>query len=155
MENKKINTAQQLYVRKQKTQKCLVILFRVLSLVLFVCLWEWASRNEVIDSFIFSSPSEIADCFLRMAKDHSIFQHVGVTLGETLLSFGLSIVIGLLAAVLVGNTAALNIFLYGSSVQACLSANFISVLVCLACSVVWAIIYNVLGSVILYRRDVY
>ncbi len=100
MENKKINTAQQLYVRKQKTQKCLVILFRVLSLVLFVCLWEWASRNEVIDSFIFSSPSEIADCFLRMAKDHSIFQHVGVTLGETLLSFGLSIVIGLLAAVL-------------------------------------------------------
>ena len=59
------------------------------------------------------------------------------------------------AAALVGNTAALNIFLYGSSVQACLSANFISVLVCLACSVVWAIIYNVLGSVILYRRDVY
>ncbi len=59
------------------------------------------------------------------------------------------------AAALLGNTAALNIFLYGSSVQACLSANFFSVLVCLACSVVWAIIYNVLGSVILYRRDVY
>ena len=59
------------------------------------------------------------------------------------------------AAALVGNTSALNIFLYGSSVQACLSASFISVLVCLACSVVWAIIYNVLGTVILYRRDVY
>ena len=59
------------------------------------------------------------------------------------------------AAALVGNTAALNIFLYGSSVYACLSANFLSVLVCLTCSVVWAIIYNVLGSVILYRRDVY
>ncbi len=59
------------------------------------------------------------------------------------------------AAALLGNTAALNIFLYGSSVYACLSANFLSVLVCLACSVIWAIIYNVLGSVILYRRDVY
>ena len=59
------------------------------------------------------------------------------------------------AAALVGNTAALNIFLYGSSVYACLSANFLSVLVCLACSLVWAVIYNVLGSVILYRRDVY
>ena len=59
------------------------------------------------------------------------------------------------AAALLGNTAALNIFLYGSSVYACLSANFLSVLVCLACSLVWAIIYNVLGSVILYRRDVY
>ncbi len=59
------------------------------------------------------------------------------------------------AAALIGNTTALNIFLYGSSVYACLSANFASVLVCLACSVVWAIVYNVLGSVILYRRDVY
>ena len=59
------------------------------------------------------------------------------------------------AAALVGNTPALNIFLYGSSVYACLSADFLSVLVCLACSLVWAIVYNVLGSVILYRRDVY
>ncbi len=59
------------------------------------------------------------------------------------------------AAALLGNTAALNIFLYGSSVQACLSANFASVLVCLACSCVWAVIYNALGAVILYHRDVY
>ncbi len=59
------------------------------------------------------------------------------------------------AAALLGNTPALNIFLYGSSVYACLSANFLSVLVCLACSLVWAVIYNVLGAVILYRRDVY
>ncbi len=59
------------------------------------------------------------------------------------------------AAALLGNTAALNIFLYGSSVQACLSSNFLSVLVCLACSCIWAVIYNVLGAVILYRRDVY
>ncbi len=59
------------------------------------------------------------------------------------------------AAALVGNSAALNIFLYGSSVYACLSADFISVLVCLACSVVWTAIYNILGTVVLYRRDVY
>ncbi len=59
------------------------------------------------------------------------------------------------AAALVGNSAALNIFLYGSSVYACLSANFLSVLVCLACSLAWAIVYNVLGTVILYHRDVY
>ena len=58
-------------------------------------------------------------------------------------------------ASLLGNTSALNIFLYGSSVYACLSANFLSVLVCLVCSVAWAIVYNVLGAVVLYRRDVY
>lgn len=59
------------------------------------------------------------------------------------------------AAALIGNTPALNIFLYGSSVYACLSSNFVSVIICLACSVVWAVIYNVLGSLILYKRDCY
>ncbi len=59
------------------------------------------------------------------------------------------------AAALIGNTPALNIFLYGSSVYACLSANFVSVIVCLACSGVWAVIYNVLGTLTLNKRDVY
>lgn len=59
------------------------------------------------------------------------------------------------AAALIGNTPALNIFLYGSSVYACLSANFVSVIVCLACSVIWAVIYNVLGWLVLSKRDVY
>ncbi|MDE7107459.1 MAG: ABC transporter permease [Clostridiales bacterium] len=59
------------------------------------------------------------------------------------------------AAAVIGNTLALNIFLYGSSVYACLSANFVSVIVCLAVSVAWAVIYNVLGSWILSKRDCY
>ena len=59
------------------------------------------------------------------------------------------------AAAILGNSTMLNIFLYGSSVYACLSANFLSVLVCLVCSIVWAVIYNVLGSLILSKRDVY
>lgn len=59
------------------------------------------------------------------------------------------------AAALAGNSPALNIFLYGSSVSACLSANFISVLVCLACSVAWACVYNGLGTLILNHRDCY
>ncbi|MGN0806391.1 MAG: hypothetical protein ACI4MC_05065, partial [Candidatus Coproplasma sp.] len=59
------------------------------------------------------------------------------------------------AAAIIGNTPALNIFLYGSSVYACLSANALTVFICLMNSVVWAVVYNVLGSWLLYRRDVY
>lgn len=59
------------------------------------------------------------------------------------------------AAALVGNTPALNIFLYGSSVYACLSSNFTAVLICLLNSVAWAVVYNVLGWLILSKRDVY
>lgn len=59
------------------------------------------------------------------------------------------------AAALFGNTPALNIFLYGSSVYACLSSSALTLLICLINSVVWAVVYNVLGSLILYKRDVY
>lgn len=52
----------------------------------------------MVDSFIFSSPSRILFCFLEMAESHTIFYHVGVTLGETFFSFFLVIVIGILLA---------------------------------------------------------
>lgn len=59
------------------------------------------------------------------------------------------------AAALFGNSSVLNIFLYGSSVYACLSSNALSVIICLICAVCWFIIYNVLGTIILYKRDCY
>ena len=59
------------------------------------------------------------------------------------------------AAAVIGNHCALNIFLYGSSVYACLSSNALTLLVCLAVSVVWAMIYTVLGTRILTKCDVY
>ncbi len=49
----------------------------------------------------------------------------------------------------------LNIFLYGSSVNACLASNFGTLLICIAVSVFWAVVYNFLGTKILSGCDVY
>ena len=49
----------------------------------------------------------------------------------------------------------LNVFLYGSSVNACLASNFGTLLTCIPVSLGWALIYNVLGSHILSKSDVY
>ncbi len=59
------------------------------------------------------------------------------------------------AAAIIGNSSALNIFLYGSSVYACLASNIVTLLVCLVVSAAWAVIYNVLGTRILNKCDVY
>ena len=59
------------------------------------------------------------------------------------------------AAAIVGNSSVLNIFLYGSSVYACLSSNIITLVVCLVVSVAWSVIYNLLGTHILNKTDVY
>lgn len=59
------------------------------------------------------------------------------------------------AAAVIGNTPALNLFLYGSSVYACLSSNALTLVICLMNSVVWAVVYNVLGTIVLNNRDCY
>ena len=61
------------------------------------------------------------------------------------------------AGAIIGNSssAILNIFLYGSSVNACLSSNFFTLLICIVVSVAWAVIYNLAGSFVLSKSDVY
>jgi hypothetical protein len=80
-------------------------------------------------------------------------RHSGISIVSSFF-FGTGILIIGAAAVL-GNTPILNIFLYGSSVFACLSATPLTLLTCLAVSIAWVIIYILLGSFILKKSDVY
>ena len=52
-------------------------------------------------------------------------------------------------------TGFLNIFLYGSSVNACLTSNVGTLLICIIVSVAWTFFYNILGTKILSNSDVY
>lgn len=97
---KKELSAQELFVRQHRQHHHSITLMRFLLLFLFLGLWEISANAGVIDSFFFSSPSRILDCFLSLVSDGSILRHTGITLLETLLSFFLVIVIGLLSATL-------------------------------------------------------
>lgn len=59
------------------------------------------------------------------------------------------------AGAIFSNSPILNIFLYGSSVFACLNSSFTTLLVCMLVSVAWTLVYNFLGTYILYKSDVY
>ena len=84
-------------------------------------------------------------------------RYFGVSIASSFF-FGTGILI-IGAAAIVENlslpTAFLNIFLYGSSVNACLISNIGTLLICTVVSVAWAVFYNVLGTRILYKSDVY
>ena len=68
--------------------------------IVFVALWEVGARVGFVDPFIFSSPSRVVETIVVMSKDGSFFYHIGVTLGETLISFLLVNIIGILCAIL-------------------------------------------------------
>ena len=105
------STAQRTFLSKYRLHKKFVAAARVLVLVAFLSVWELTASHQIIDSFIFSSPSKIARCFLDMVADRSIFLHLGVTLYETIVSFLLVIVFSILTAVLLWFSKKLSVIL--------------------------------------------
>lgn len=93
-------TAAQLeYMEQERFHKRKVAVCRTMLLVLLLAVWELCARLGIIDDFIFSSPSRVFMCFWGMVRDGSIFAHMGITLLETVVSFALVVVLGLLVAV--------------------------------------------------------
>ena len=92
--------AQKQYLLRVKREKNLIRVSRILLFLGFLILWEVSARFGWIDSFIFSSPSEIWITFLKMLKDQSLFTHIGITLAETLVSFVFTVLLGIGTAVL-------------------------------------------------------
>lgn len=108
MKCKKESTAQKAYLRRQLHRRRLVLFCRIFLFVFFLICWEMSARLGLIDAFIFSSPSRTVRCFLRMMQDKSILIHTGVTLYETLISFTLVILCGLIGAVLLWSSRNLS-----------------------------------------------
>ena len=72
--------------------------------------------------------------------------------------FGTGILIIGVAAIVEGlslPSSFLNIFLYGSSVNACLTSNVGTLIICIVVSLAWTVIYNLVGTHILNKSDVY
>ena len=91
---------QLLFLKQQKKHHLIVSYSRILVFVAFLLLWELSSYFGLIDSFIFSSPSQVILCFWGMVLDGSIFLHIGITLYETIISFILVTILSILVATL-------------------------------------------------------
>ena len=90
-----ISVAQQKYVKKIHKYHSLILCVQILLLFAINIFWEIAARIGWIDSFIFSSPTRIAKCFIKMVSDGSIFKHISITMGETFISFALIVILGI------------------------------------------------------------
>ncbi len=93
-----VSDRQQQYLHKQTCQKRIIQFTRVLLLLSFLLLWEFASKYKLIDSFFFSSPSRLIECFMYMVQKQQLFLHIGISLFETLLSFLFIMLISIVTA---------------------------------------------------------
>ena len=71
---------------------------QILLFIAFIFLWELFARLKIINTFLTSSPSKIITTLVNLYNTNNLFNHISITVYETILSFVLSIFIGIVIA---------------------------------------------------------
>ena len=87
------------FIRKKKITSILVHLVQILLIVSLIVIWELLAKYEVINTFISSSPSRIVNTIIKLYNDGNLFNHIWTTIYETLISFGIGTLIGIVVAI--------------------------------------------------------
>lgn len=88
-----------LYLRKNKINMILIHVVQLLILLLFIFIWEYLSSNNIVNSFVYSSPSKIITTIISLFQNNSLFSNIWITVYETIISFALATVLGTLIAI--------------------------------------------------------
>ena len=78
---------QQLFLLAHRRHHHFVHFARIFMLLLFLTVWGVVRRLPYHRQLLFSSPSRVVACFVRMVLERSLFTHIGITLTETVISF--------------------------------------------------------------------
>lgn len=95
-----VSAAQKAYVRKHMLRRRWIRFYQLVILIIFIATWEITARLGILNSFVFSSPSRICRTIVEMSANGELFYHIGITLLETLVSFALVNILGLLISVI-------------------------------------------------------
>lgn len=88
------------FIKKNKTRKMIITITQISISLLFLIMWELLSRYNIINSFIFSSPSNICKTFVKLFASDNLFYHIWVTLYETIIAFVITVVLSLTISVI-------------------------------------------------------
>ena len=86
------------YIKKKKRYKLLVITTQILILLSLIFIWELLANLNIINTFLSSSPSLVIKTLTNLFETNDLFNHIFVTLYETLISFSIATIVGILIA---------------------------------------------------------
>ena len=91
------------FLKKQKEIKrlnFLVFFTQCFIVITFILLWEVLTRFNIINSFIFSSPTLIVKTIINLFVEGNLIIHILTTLIETFIAFVLGILLGLVISII-------------------------------------------------------
>lgn len=88
------------YLYRIRREKIIVTIFRIFIILLFLILWQLAADFGFINTFLFSSPKNVFNTCIKLFNDGSLFTHTWITLYEVLISFFISMILGLIVSII-------------------------------------------------------
>ena len=86
------------YLKKIKRNKFFIKLTQFLILIIFLITWQLLSDYKIINPFIFSSPIKVVETIINLHTTGDLYNHILITIWETLISFILGTLLGILIA---------------------------------------------------------
>lgn len=86
------------YLKKIKKKNIFIITTQILIFIIFIAIWQILADKNLINTFISSSPKRILNTIIELYNSNNLFKHIFITLYETIISFSLGTIIGLVVA---------------------------------------------------------
>jgi len=86
------------YLKKIKKNKFLIKLTQILIITIFIIIWQILADNNLINTFIFSSPKKVIESIINLHIKGNLYNNILVTVWETVFSFLLGTIIGIIIA---------------------------------------------------------
>ena len=86
------------FLKKIKREKIYVNFARLFILFLFLIIWQLLASNNLINTFLFSSPFKVVSTLYNLFLENDLLIHISITLFEVIISFILSVCIGIIIA---------------------------------------------------------
>lgn len=88
------------FLKKEKRFKKLVHITQISIIFFLFILWEVLANLEIINTFLYSSPSKIVSTIISLFNQNALFSHIWITLYEVLISFIIATILSLLISTL-------------------------------------------------------
>lgn len=87
------------YLKNIKREKIKILLTQIALLLGVLVLWEVLANYGIIQTFLFSKPSDIYKLFIKYLSNGELVRHIAISVYETLLGLVIGTAIGILVAI--------------------------------------------------------
>ncbi len=98
--DKRLSVEHARYLRRERGKSVTVVCVQIIILAIIFIAWELLAKYEIIDSFIFSSPSKMWASAVNLWRSGQLINHISATLSETVIGFLSATLLGLLIAII-------------------------------------------------------